>query len=63
MANHILGCVLQWGQWVDIVPVVRYREVLRVTMVTHPVLLRGASQCYLLNSALCLMQVVRQPMC
>ncbi|XP_056465736.1 probable methyltransferase TARBP1 [Gadus chalcogrammus] len=33
------------------------REVLRVTMVTHPVLLRGASQCYLLNSALCLMQV------
>ena len=31
-------------------------------MVTHPVLLRGASQCYLLNSALCLMQVVGQPM-
>ncbi|CAL8257518.1 unnamed protein product [Lota lota] len=33
------------------------REVLRCTMVTHQVLLRGASQCYLLHSALCLTQV------
>ncbi|XP_040906647.1 probable methyltransferase TARBP1 isoform X2 [Toxotes jaculatrix] len=30
------------------------REVLRCTMITHQVLLRGAAQCFLLNSALCL---------
>ncbi|XP_008276956.1 probable methyltransferase TARBP1 [Stegastes partitus] len=30
------------------------REVLRSTMITHQVLLRGAAQCFLLNSALCL---------
>ncbi|KAJ3610104.1 hypothetical protein NHX12_022198 [Muraenolepis orangiensis] len=33
------------------------REVLQCTMVTHQVLLRGAAQCYLLNTALCLTQV------
>uniref|UniRef100_A0A8C3ABZ6 tRNA (guanosine(18)-2'-O)-methyltransferase TARBP1 n=1 Tax=Cyclopterus lumpus TaxID=8103 RepID=A0A8C3ABZ6_CYCLU len=33
------------------------REVLRCTMVTHQVLLRGAAQCFLLNSALCLTKV------
>ncbi|KAK0150185.1 putative methyltransferase TARBP1 [Merluccius polli] len=33
------------------------REVLRCTMITHQVLLRGAAQCYLLHSALCLTQV------
>ncbi|XP_037639116.1 probable methyltransferase TARBP1 [Sebastes umbrosus] len=33
------------------------REVLRSTMITHQVLLRGASQCFLLNSALCLTDV------
>ncbi|XP_076022350.1 tRNA (guanosine(18)-2'-O)-methyltransferase TARBP1 [Genypterus blacodes] len=33
------------------------REVLRCTMITHQVLLRGAAQCFLLNSALCLTQV------
>jgi len=42
--------------------VVCYREVLRCTMITHQVLLRGAAQCYLLHSALCLTQVVRQRM-
>ena len=36
------------------------REVLRCTMVTHQVLLRGAAQCFLLSSALCLTDVVRQ---
>ncbi|XP_047459509.1 probable methyltransferase TARBP1 isoform X2 [Mugil cephalus] len=30
------------------------REMLRCTMITHQVLLRGAAQCFLLNSALCL---------
>uniref|UniRef100_A0A3B4VRX7 tRNA (guanosine(18)-2'-O)-methyltransferase TARBP1 n=1 Tax=Seriola dumerili TaxID=41447 RepID=A0A3B4VRX7_SERDU len=33
------------------------REVLRCTMITHQVLLRGAAQCFLLNSALCLAEV------
>ncbi|XP_035257004.1 probable methyltransferase TARBP1 [Anguilla anguilla] len=33
------------------------REVLRCTMITHQVLLRGAAQCYLLHSALCLTDV------
>ncbi|KAG7230153.1 hypothetical protein INR49_009873, partial [Caranx melampygus] len=33
------------------------REVLRCTMITHQVLLRGAAQCFLLNSALCLTDV------
>ncbi|KAG9344455.1 hypothetical protein JZ751_011125 [Albula glossodonta] len=33
------------------------REVLRCTMITHQVLLRGAAQCYLLRSALCLTDV------
>ncbi|XP_059215853.1 probable methyltransferase TARBP1 [Centropristis striata] len=33
------------------------REVLRCTMITHQVLLRGAAQCFLLNSALCLIEV------
>ncbi|XP_031694915.1 probable methyltransferase TARBP1 [Anarrhichthys ocellatus] len=33
------------------------REVLRSTMITHQVLLRGATQCFLLNSALCLTEV------
>ncbi|XP_019131183.2 probable methyltransferase TARBP1 [Larimichthys crocea] len=33
------------------------REVLRCTMITHQVLLRGAAQCFLLNGALCLMDV------
>ncbi|GAA6213898.1 probable methyltransferase TARBP1 isoform X1 [Lates japonicus] len=33
------------------------REVLRCTMVTHQVLLRGAAQCFLLNTALCLTEV------
>ncbi|KAM3863056.1 putative methyltransferase TARBP1 [Diretmus argenteus] len=33
------------------------REVLRCTMITHQVLLRGAAQCFLLNSALCLTEV------
>ncbi|XP_030628121.1 probable methyltransferase TARBP1 [Chanos chanos] len=33
------------------------REVLRSTMITHQVLLRGASQCFLLHSALCLTDV------
>ncbi|XP_046884752.1 probable methyltransferase TARBP1 isoform X2 [Hypomesus transpacificus] len=33
------------------------REVLRCTMVTHQVLLRGAAQCFLLSSALCLTDV------
>lgn len=36
-----------------------YREVLRCTMITHQVLLRGAAQCFLLNSALHLTDVVR----
>uniref|UniRef100_A0A3Q3B3U0 tRNA (guanosine(18)-2'-O)-methyltransferase TARBP1 n=1 Tax=Kryptolebias marmoratus TaxID=37003 RepID=A0A3Q3B3U0_KRYMA len=36
------------------------REVLRCTMITHQVLLRGAAQCFLLNSALSLTAVVRQ---
>ncbi|XP_071757510.2 tRNA (guanosine(18)-2'-O)-methyltransferase TARBP1 isoform X1 [Centroberyx gerrardi] len=34
-----------------------FREVLRCTMITHQVLLRGAAQCFLLNSALCLTEV------
>uniref|UniRef100_A0A3Q3SXK3 tRNA (guanosine(18)-2'-O)-methyltransferase TARBP1 n=1 Tax=Mastacembelus armatus TaxID=205130 RepID=A0A3Q3SXK3_9TELE len=33
------------------------REVLRCTMITHQVLLRGAAQCFLLNCALCLTEV------
>ncbi|KAK2824180.1 hypothetical protein Q5P01_021355 [Channa striata] len=33
------------------------REVLRCTMITHQVLLRGAAQCFLLNSTLCLTEV------
>ncbi|XP_056147860.1 probable methyltransferase TARBP1 [Lampris incognitus] len=33
------------------------REVLRSTMITHQVLLRGAAQCFLLHSALCLTDV------
>ncbi|KAK5882283.1 hypothetical protein CesoFtcFv8_020885 [Champsocephalus esox] len=33
------------------------REVLHSTMITHQVLLRGAAQCFLLNSALCLTEV------
>ncbi|KAG7512411.1 putative methyltransferase TARBP1 [Solea senegalensis] len=33
------------------------REVLRCTMITHQVLLRGAAQCFLLKSALCLTDV------
>ncbi|KAK1905491.1 putative methyltransferase TARBP1 [Dissostichus eleginoides] len=33
------------------------REVLQSTMITHQVLLRGAAQCFLLNSALCLTEV------
>ncbi|XP_049927693.1 probable methyltransferase TARBP1 [Epinephelus moara] len=33
------------------------REVLRCTMITHQVLLRGAAQCFLLNTALCLTEV------
>ncbi|KAG5266487.1 hypothetical protein AALO_G00232640 [Alosa alosa] len=33
------------------------REVLRCTMITHQVLLRGAAQCFLLHSALCLTDV------
>ncbi|XP_065815574.1 probable methyltransferase TARBP1 isoform X2 [Labrus bergylta] len=33
------------------------REVLRCTMITHQVLLRGAAQCFLLESALCLTDV------
>ncbi|XP_061692708.1 probable methyltransferase TARBP1 isoform X2 [Syngnathoides biaculeatus] len=36
-----------------------FREVLRCTMITHQVLLRGAAQCFLLRSALCLMDVNR----
>lgn len=36
------------------------REVLRCAMIPHQVLLRGAAQCFLLNSALCLTDVVRQ---
>lgn len=36
-----------------------YREVLRCTMITHQVLLRGAAQCFLLNTALRLTEVVR----
>lgn len=36
-----------------------YREVLRCTMITHQILLRGAAQCFLLKSALCLTDVVR----
>lgn len=35
------------------------REVLRCTMITHQVLLRAAAQCFLLKSALCLLDVVR----
>ncbi|XP_037388864.1 probable methyltransferase TARBP1 [Pygocentrus nattereri] len=33
------------------------REALRCTMITHQVLLRGATQCFLLHSTLCLMDV------
>ncbi|XP_026212439.1 probable methyltransferase TARBP1 isoform X2 [Anabas testudineus] len=33
------------------------REVLRCTMITHQIQLRGAAQCFLLNSALCLTDV------
>uniref|UniRef100_A0A665X6P4 tRNA (guanosine(18)-2'-O)-methyltransferase TARBP1 n=1 Tax=Echeneis naucrates TaxID=173247 RepID=A0A665X6P4_ECHNA len=33
------------------------REVLRCTMITHQVMLRGAAQCFLLSSALCLTNV------
>ncbi|XP_068597703.1 probable methyltransferase TARBP1 [Brachionichthys hirsutus] len=33
------------------------REVLRSTMITHQVVLRGAAQCFLLSSALCLTEV------
>ncbi|XP_041646192.1 probable methyltransferase TARBP1 [Cheilinus undulatus] len=35
------------------------REVLRCTMITHQVLLRGAAQCFLLKSAFCLTDVSR----
>ncbi|XP_050981774.1 probable methyltransferase TARBP1 isoform X2 [Labeo rohita] len=34
-----------------------FREILRCTMITHQVLLRGASQCFLLHAALCLTDV------
>ncbi|KAG1930327.1 probable methyltransferase TARBP1 isoform X2 [Pimephales promelas] len=34
-----------------------FREVMRCTMITHQVLLRGASQCFLLHAALCLTDV------
>ncbi|XP_052007674.1 probable methyltransferase TARBP1 [Xyrauchen texanus] len=34
-----------------------FREVLRCTMITHQVLLRGASQCFLLHTAFCLTDV------
>ncbi|XP_017214335.1 probable methyltransferase TARBP1 isoform X4 [Danio rerio] len=34
-----------------------FREVLRCTMITHQVLLRGASQCFLLHAAFCLTDV------
>ncbi|XP_036402731.1 probable methyltransferase TARBP1 [Megalops cyprinoides] len=34
-----------------------FREVLRSTMITHQVLLRGAAQCFLLQSAICLTDV------
>ncbi|XP_072526163.1 probable methyltransferase TARBP1 [Salminus brasiliensis] len=33
------------------------RDVLRCTMITHQVLLRGATQCFLLHAALCLIDV------
>ena len=41
------------------ISVLYLREVLRCTMITHQVLLRGAAQCFLLNSALSLTDVVR----
>uniref|UniRef100_A0AAV2JQ28 tRNA (guanosine(18)-2'-O)-methyltransferase TARBP1 n=1 Tax=Knipowitschia caucasica TaxID=637954 RepID=A0AAV2JQ28_KNICA len=41
----------------DVNGLVALREVLRSTMITHQVLLRGAAQCFLLNSALCLTDV------
>lgn len=43
--------------------VVFHREVLRCTMITHQVLLRGAAQCFLLNGALRLTDVVRHKQC
>ncbi|XP_067379212.1 probable methyltransferase TARBP1 isoform X1 [Channa argus] len=41
----------------EIEGLIALREVLRCTMITHQVLLRGAAQCFLLNSALCLTEV------
>ncbi|XP_055083217.1 probable methyltransferase TARBP1 [Periophthalmus magnuspinnatus] len=41
----------------DVNGLIALREVLRCTMITHQVLLRGAAQCFLLNSALCLTDV------
>ncbi|KAK7902159.1 hypothetical protein WMY93_018928 [Mugilogobius chulae] len=41
----------------DVNGLVALREVLRCTMITHQVLLRGAAQCFLLNSAICLTDV------
>uniref|UniRef100_A0AAQ5YJS7 tRNA (guanosine(18)-2'-O)-methyltransferase TARBP1 n=1 Tax=Amphiprion ocellaris TaxID=80972 RepID=A0AAQ5YJS7_AMPOC len=45
---------LQPSPLLEISGLTALREVLRCTMITHQVLLRGAAQCFLLNSALCL---------
>ena len=37
------------------------RDVLQCTMITHQVLLRGAAQCYLLQTAMRLVDVVSVP--
>ncbi|XP_061601001.1 probable methyltransferase TARBP1 [Cololabis saira] len=44
---------LPTGQLLGISGLTALREVLLCTMITHQVLLRGAAQCFLLNSALC----------
>lgn len=51
-----MDCVVA-GSWFECV--LCRREVLRSTMITHQVLLRGAAQCFLLESSLHLTDVVR----
>ncbi|XP_070697554.1 probable methyltransferase TARBP1 [Pempheris klunzingeri] len=50
-------CKLPPGPLLGVDGLTALREVLRCTMITHQVLLRGAAQCFLLNSALCLTDV------
>ncbi|MEQ2212962.1 hypothetical protein XENOCAPTIV_007457, partial [Xenoophorus captivus] len=52
----VFGCIIL-SKEADSICALRFREVLRCTMITHQVLLRGAAQCFLLNSALRLTDV------